>query len=53
MLRSNVIKACNLDIVCLCETFLKDEQTIELPGLPGLVTTASQYLNEHAGALVG
>ena len=32
MLRSNVIKACNLDIVCLCETFLKDEQTIEVPG---------------------
>ena len=31
MLRSNVIKACNLDIVCLCETFLKDEQIIEVP----------------------
>ena len=32
MLRSNVIKASNLDIVCLCETFLKDEQTIDFPG---------------------
>ena len=32
MLRSNVIKACDLDIVCLCETFLKNEQTIEVPG---------------------
>ena len=32
MLRSNVIKASNLDIVCLCETFLKAEQTIDFPG---------------------
>ena len=31
MLRYNVIKACNLDIICLCETFLKDEQIIEVP----------------------
>ena len=35
------------------ETFLKDEQIIELPVIPGLVTTASQYLNEHAGTLEG
>ena len=26
-----MIKTCNLDIVCLCETFLKDEQAIDFP----------------------
>ena len=50
MLRSSVIKACNLDIACLCETFLRDEQTVEFLVI---AATVSQYLNEHSGILVG
>ena len=53
MLRSNVIKASNLDTVCLCETFLKAEQTIDFPGYTWFGNTVSQYLNEHYGVLVG
>ena len=50
MLRSNVIKACNLDIVCLCERMNK---LLIFLVIRGLVTTVSQYLNEHPGVLVG